>query len=97
MQSFMFIILHIPGRVNRVADFFSRSGAPLAFLGLLLGGFSPIFGQNGKLFYKNAQIKNASSLFSTSPIFSESPICVLRDALKTGYALPLVFEHSSVD
>ena len=46
MQSFMFIIWHIPGRVNRVADFFSRSGAPLAYLGLLLGGFSAILRQN---------------------------------------------------
>ena len=34
MQSFCFIILHIPGRVNRVADFLSRSGAQLAFLNI---------------------------------------------------------------
>ena len=33
MQSFHFLILHIPGRENRVADFMSRSGAPLAFYG----------------------------------------------------------------
>ena len=73
MQSFMLFILHIPGRVNRVADFFSRSGAPLAFLGLLLGGFSPISLQNGILFYKNANKKNASSLNAISTVDPKSP------------------------
>ena len=34
MQSFCFVILHIPGRVNRVADVLSRSGAQLAFLNI---------------------------------------------------------------
>ena len=33
MQSFDFMIFHIPGRENRVADFMSRAGAPLAFYG----------------------------------------------------------------
>ena len=35
MQSFSFLILHIPGRENRVADFMSRAGAPLALYGSL--------------------------------------------------------------
>ena len=34
MQSFTFVILHIPGKINRVADFMSRAGAPLVVLGL---------------------------------------------------------------
>jgi hypothetical protein len=34
MQSFVFVILHIPGKINRVADFMSRAGAPLVVLGL---------------------------------------------------------------
>ena len=46
MQSFYFLILHIPGRENRVADFMSRAGAPLAFYGSL---FSTIHLYSGSL------------------------------------------------
>ena len=46
MQSFYFLILHIPGRENRVADFMSRAGAPLAFYGSL---FSTIHLYSGSM------------------------------------------------
>ena len=64
MQSFHFLILHIPGRENRVADFMSRAGSPLAFYGSI---FSAIHLFSGSDSNGGSLAANYCSSFNCDP------------------------------